>query len=140
MRRNAAAIVAGSVLCLLTASGGLADPIGSKNSFTGTASCTNGLSYRFVVNSANGQGSGAQNQNTAQWAPAHFLNSSQVFHPAAFDVTFTFTPAGGSAQSFTNTATRANAKVVVTCTVSGSQTDQQGNTFSISGTVGGWIS
>jgi hypothetical protein len=140
MVRHAAAIVAASIACLLAATGALADPNGSKNSFQGKADCSNGLTYPFVVNSANGQGSGAQNNNTAEWTPAHFLNSTQVFHPAAFDLTFTFTPAGGPSQSFTNTDVRKNGKVVVICSISGSQTDAQGDTFSLSGTVGGWIS
>jgi hypothetical protein len=140
MLRKTAAIVGGLIACLLVTASALADPTGSKNSFQGMASCTNGQSYTFVVNSANGQGAGAQQQNTAEWTPAHFLDSTQVFHPSAFDLTFTFTPAGGSAQSFTNTDSRPNGKVAVTCTISGSQSDQQGDTFSLSGTVAGWIS
>jgi hypothetical protein len=141
MRQLVAALVVASIACLLLAAGALADPTGSKNSFTGMASCTNGLSYPFVVNNSNGQGSGAQKNNTAEWAPAHFIGSNLVFHPAAFDLTFTFTPADGSPpQSFMNTDVRKNGKVVVMCTLSGSQTDPQGDTFSISGTVGGWTS
>jgi hypothetical protein len=92
------------------------------------------------VNNANGQGSGSQDQNTAEWAPAHFIGSTSVFHPSVFDLTFTFTPAGGSPQSFLNTDSRKNGTVAVTCRVSGSQSDPQGDTFSISGTVSGWIS
>jgi hypothetical protein len=140
MRRKAAAIAALSIGCLLMTSVALADPTGSKGSFQGLARCTNGQSYAFVVNNANGQGAGSQNQNTAEWAPAHFLGSTSVFHPSVFDLTFTFTPAGGSPQSFTNTDSRTNGKVAVTCTISGSQTDPAGNTFSLSGTVSGWIS
>jgi hypothetical protein len=55
-------------------------------------------------------------------------------------LTFTFTPAGGSPQSFTNTDVRKNGKIAVTCDISGSQMDAQGDTFSLSGTVAGWTS
>ena len=117
-----------------------ADPTGAKNSFSGLATCTNGVSGPFVVNSANGQGSGAQNNNTAEWTPAHIVGSNLVFHPAVFDLTFTFTPSGGTPQSFTNTDARPHAPAPVTCTISGSQTDPAGDTFSLSGTVSGWFS
>ena len=119
-----------------------AAPTNAKNAFSGTAQCDNSQSYTFVVNNANGQGQGAQNngQNQAEWAPAH-LSSGEVFHPTAFDVTFTFTPAGGGMpQSFTNTDSRPHQTGNVTCQISGSKTDAQGNTFSINGTVTGWLS
>jgi hypothetical protein len=35
---------------------------------------------------------------------------------------------------------RAKGNPVVTCAISGSQTDEQGDAFSLSGTVSGWIS
>jgi hypothetical protein len=139
LRLAMSTLIVGAVALLLTAAAS-ADPSGSKNSFSGTAVCTNGVAAPFVVNSANGQGSGAQNNNTAEWTPAHILGSNLVFHPSVFDLTFTFTPAGGSAQSFTNTDARANAPAPVTCTISGSQTDPAGDTFSLSGTVSGWFS
>jgi hypothetical protein len=62
-----------------------------------------------------------------------------VFHPTAFDLTFTFTPPSGPSQSFTNTAFRPNQTGTTMCDISGSQTSPQG-TFSLSGTVQGWIS
>ena len=119
----------------------MAAPTNAKNAFAGHAECDNGQSYDFVVNNANGQGQGAQNngQNQGQWAPAH-LSNGQVFHPTAFvDLTFTFTPAAGPSQSFTTNDSRPNQTGDVTCDVTGSQTDPQGNTFSISGTVIGRI-
>lgn len=138
--RPCAAAVAVLAATLILSTAALADPIHAKNSFSGTASCTNGVFGRFVVNSSNGQGSGAQNNNTAEWTPAHIIGSNLVFHPAVFNLTFTFTPAHGTAQSFTNTDSRPHAPAPVTCTISGSQTDQAGNTFSLSGTVKGWFS
>jgi hypothetical protein len=94
-----------------------------------------------VVNNANGQGQGAMNngQNQAAFAPAHLSPGSGVFHPTAFDVTFTFTPAVGPPQSFTDTSVRKNQTGDTTCTLSGSQSDGMGNTFSISGNVTGNI-
>ena len=140
MLRQAGMLVTGVVASLIVAVGASADPTGSKNSLSGTAQCDNGASYQFVTNSANGQGSGSQNQNTAPWAPAHFVGTNDVFHPSVFDITFTFTPAGGSPESFTNTSSRKNGVVSVTCSISASQTDSAGDTFTLSGTVSGWIS
>jgi hypothetical protein len=134
--------IAGTVLMLgILAGPASADPNGSKNSFAGIANCGPAGSYQFVVNSANGQGSGTNNNgNQAEWSPAHLSPGNGVFHPTAFDLTFTFTPAGGSPQSFTNTDVRKNQVGNVTCTLSGTQTDNAGDTFSLSGTVTGWIS
>jgi hypothetical protein len=123
-----------------------ADPTASKNAFPGTANCGTAGSFQFVVNNANGQGSGAQNngQNQAEWAPAHLSPGNGVFHPTAFNnLTFTFTPApgsGGTPQSFTNNDVRPNQAGNVTCQISGSQTDPAGDTFSVSGGVTGFIS
>jgi hypothetical protein len=138
--RLCAAAFAVLAAALVFSAAASADPTKPKNAFSGTAMCTNGVSGPFVVNSANGQGSGAQNNNTAEWTPAHITNSNLVFHPAVFDLTFSFTPAGGPTQSFTNTDARPHAPAPVICTISGSQTDQAGDTFSLQGTVAGWFS
>ena len=109
----------------------------------GFAQCGQAGSFPFVVNNANGQGQGAQNNgaNQAEWAPAHLLGgTNEIFHPTAFDLTFTFTPAHGPSQSFTNTDVRKNQTGDTTCQITGSQTDREGNTFSLSGSVTGWIS
>ena len=97
----------------LTASAALADPTGSKNSFTFPVTC-NGTAYTFVANSANGQGAGAQNQNTAPFAPAHVVGSNAIFHPTVFDLLFTFS-FGGMTQSFLDTNAMANPKTPVKC-------------------------
>ena len=136
MRRNAAAIAAVSIWCLLMTSAGLADPTGSQGSFQGVARCTNGQSYAFVVNNANGQGAGSQNQNTAEWAPAHFL--ARRLSSRRFDLTFTFTPAGGS--PVVHQHRLAHERQVGDLHHLRKQTDPAGNTFSLSGTVSGWIS
>ncbi len=134
--------MAGTALLVGTLAGvASADPNGSKNAFNGTANCGSAGSYQFVVNSANGKGSGTQNNgNQAEWAPAHLSPGNGVFHPTAFDLTFTFTPAGGSPQSFTNTDVRKNKVGNVMCAISGTQTDSAGDTFSLNGSVTGWIS
>jgi hypothetical protein len=140
--RHAAAICAVaaglSLGATVTAAG--ADPTGARNAFSGTADCGSAGSYTFVVNSANGQGSGTQNGNQAVFAPAHLNPGNGVFHPTAFDLTFTLTPASGPSQSFTNTASRPNKVGDTTCHISGSQTDPAGDTFSLSGSVVGWVS
>ena len=119
----------------------LADPTGSKHAFTIKGVCSGDRTIQVVVNSANGQGQGAQNNkpSEAEFTPAHVIGTNEVFHPTAFDITFTFTPAHGPLQSFTDTSSRPNQTGNVTCQISGNQTDPQGNTFSISGTVTGWL-
>jgi hypothetical protein len=118
-----------------------ADPNGAKNAFSGTADCGSAGSFDFVVNSANGQGSGTNNNgNQAEWTPAHLSPGNGVFHPTVFDLTFTFTPAGGTPMTETDTSARKNQTGNVTCNISGSQMDEAGDTFMLSGTVTGWIS
>ncbi len=128
---------AGLTLGATTAS---AAPTHAKNSLTGTADCGADGQFTFVVNSANGQGQGTENNGSqAEFAPAHLLETHQVFHPTAFDLTFTFTPAGGPTQSFTDTSARKNQSGDVVCDISASQSSP-GGSFELSGTVTGWIS
>jgi hypothetical protein len=119
-----------------------ADPAGAKNAFVGTATCPGVGTFTIVVNSANGQGSGTQNNgNQAEWAPAQLSPGNGVFHPTAFnDLTFTFTPAGGPSISYTNNDVRPNQTGTVKCTINGSKTDSAGDTFSVNGGVTGFIS
>jgi hypothetical protein len=138
--RKLAAVIALCVVGLVGAAVASADPTGSKNAFRAWATCDNGLSVPIVVNSANGQGAGSQNNNTAEWAPAQVVGSNLVFHPTVFHLTFTFTPVGGPSQSFQQDDARQTGKTQTTCTLTGSQTDAAGDTFSLSGTVAGWLS
>lgn len=141
MTRRAALLGVVCVLCLVVAGAASADPTGSKGAFDAWAACDNGMSVPIVVNSANGQGAGQQDANTAEWTPAHVVGNSLVFHPTLFDLTFTFTPAGGApSQSFYQQDARQTGKTQTTCTLTGSQSDPAGDTFSISGTVSGWLS
>jgi hypothetical protein len=134
---TAGAALAGALLFGVSSTAS-ADPVGSKNSFSFPTMC-NGQTFQFVVNSANGQGAGAQNNNTAPFAPAHAIGSNLVFHPTQFDLTFSFTSSGGQTQSFVDTNTKNNPKTPVTCTIHYSQTDAQGNTFALNGTVSGFF-
>jgi hypothetical protein len=121
-----------------------ADPTGAKGAFPASANCGTAGSYQVVVNSANGQGSGTNNNgNQALYVPAHLSPGNGVFHPTNFDLTFTFTPGPntpGQPMSFPNDNARTNQTGNVTCAITGSQTDAAGNTFSLSGNVTGWIS
>jgi len=71
-----------------------ADPSNAKNSAVIHALC-GGHSVTVVVN-----GNGT-------FSPAHVVDSTSVFIPTAFDLTFTFTPTGGSPESDHNTASKA---------------------------------
>jgi hypothetical protein len=139
-RATAVAAVLGIVLVVATSAA--ADPTAAKNAFSFQASCDNGLSVPVVVNNANGQGSGTENRGIqAEWAPAHVIGINLVFHPASFNLVFTFFDVA-SGETFTDSevSTRKNGKLATTCEISGSQTDPAGNVFMISGSVGGWFS
>jgi hypothetical protein len=139
LRRRAAVLTAAGTALLVGAATASADPSGSKNSLTFPATCGS-ATVMLVVNNANGQGAGSQNNETAVFSPAQVAGSNAVFHPEAFDLLFSFTPAGGTTQSFLNTDARKTPRTPVTCTVHYSQTDPQGDTFALDGTVGGWFS
>ena len=128
----------------VAASPASADPTKAKNSTTFPASCTDGTTVQdlqAVVNNANGKGQGTQNNPKGQalFAPAHIVGSNAVFHPTIFDLTFTFTAPDGSQQSYHDTAARKNPRAPVSCSIDYSANDQQGNTFSIKGTVDGYF-
>jgi hypothetical protein len=115
-----------------------AAPTGAKNVFLVPATC-DGRSVTLVVNNANGQGQGTENNEKGQanFAPAHILGSREVLLPLVFDLQFTFTSPDGESFSFTNTASHGSREPSTTCSIDYSQTDPEGGTFSIVGTVGG---
>jgi len=52
------------------------------------------------------------------FTPAHNVANTSVFVPTAFDLTFTFTPTGGSPQPETDTSAKAAPiRNTVTCTI-----------------------
>jgi hypothetical protein len=138
-RRTTVVLAVVASVSAVIASSASADPTGSKNNLTLPATC-NGAPVTLVVNSANGQGSAQEDQNTAPFAPAHVVGSTAVFHPTVFNLLFSQTPAGGTTQSFLNTNAQNNAKTPVTCTIHFSETDPAGDTFTLNGTVKGFFS
>ena len=76
------------------------------------------------------------------FTPAHVIGSTAVFVPTAFNLTFSFTPTGGTTESETDTGAKQNqAKGTATCNIPAalnSFTSPEG-TFTLSGTVTGFF-
>jgi opacity protein-like surface antigen len=106
-----------------------ADPVNAKKSDVFTALC--GGTQLMV--SVNGNG---------EFTPAHVIGSTAMFIPTAFNLTFSFTPTGGTTQSETDTAAKAHQpKNAVTCELPAALntfTSPEG-TFVLSGTVTGFF-
>jgi hypothetical protein len=105
-----------------------ADPINAKNSSQISAIC-NGRPVMVVVN------------GNGEFTPAHVIGSTSVFIPTAFDITFTFTPTGGSPMPETDTSSKAAPITpTTTCTIP-LQTLFSGpeGTATIEGTVTGFF-
>ena len=114
MNRRIAAIVLVLTLAALAVSSALA--AGGKGSQTLTATCSTGV---VTVHASSGQSAWV---NNAHWVVLRF--------------TGTFTPAGGTPQTFTKVyghKTGLMRRTIDTC--SGSQTDTSGNTFAFTATV-----
>jgi hypothetical protein len=115
-----------------------ADPVNAKNAFRFTAWC-GGQPVSFVVNSANGQGQGVQdNDRAGGFSPGLVVGSHQVFTPTAEHLTFTFVTPDG--QSFTDQKDLVKNRQVhdtVTCVLDVHQPQPDGSTFSLTGTVSG---
>ena len=104
-----------------------ADPSGAKNSLQINAVCV-GEPLQVVVN------------GNGEFTPAHVVGSTSVFIPTAFDTTFTFTPTGGSTE--TNHDTSAKAAPIsntITCTIPFQSFSSPFGTFTIEGTVTGFM-
>jgi hypothetical protein len=106
-----------------------ADPINAKNSQLVTAVC-GGQQVQVVVN------------GNGKFTPAHFVNGTSVFVPTALDLTFSFTPTGGTTQTMTHDVAKTGSHAnEVTCDIPAALntfTTPQG-TFSLAGTVTGFI-
>jgi hypothetical protein len=143
--RGMAAASTLTVGAALTCGVAVADPSGAKNQFSFPASCTNGSTVQdlqFVVNSANGQGQGTNNnpKGQANWSPAHVAGSNQIFHPTDFNLDFTFTPANGEPETFHDSQVKPNGKTSSSCTIDyTAPPDAAGNTFGLKGTVLGYF-
>ena len=83
-----------------------ADPTNAKSATHVTAICS-GHPVMVVVN------------GNGEFTPAHVLDSTSVFIPTAFNVTFTFTPSGGGSPmvDLDTSAKAAPIKNTSTCTI-----------------------
>ena len=106
-----------------------ADPLNAKNSLLVRANC--GGSQLML--SVNGNG---------EFTAAHVLGNTSVFVPTAFDLTFSFTPTGGTTESETDTSAKMHQPGnAVTCQVPAALntfTSPDG-TFTLSGDVTGFF-
>ncbi|WP_297777021.1 hypothetical protein [Mycobacterium sp.] len=112
-----------------------ADPMNAKNALPIQVSCDNGHTYDAVAN-----GNGA-------WTPAHDLNSQAILVPVSFgEVTFTvYDPAGNIIDQETSPPTAKpgasahNKHATTGCDFAGAVTAPDGSSFSISGSVVGFV-
>jgi hypothetical protein len=104
-----------------------ADPVRAKNSLTFPATCDNGQSVTVVVN------------GNGRFTPAHVVGTTAVFVPQALDITFEFTPTGGTTETETETASKPNIHGdLVTCSFDVTQSFPEG-TFHLFGTATGFF-
>ena len=102
-----------------------AAPTNSPNSFVIPATC-DGQEVQFLVI---GEG---------EFTPAHVVGSTSVFVPYSFDITFTFTPEGGTPMTEVESAAKAAPPMdAVTCEIDFSFTEPGEGTFTAVGTVTG---
>jgi hypothetical protein len=103
-----------------------ADPLNAKNSLAFPATC-DGQTIEVVVNGG------------GEFSPAHVVGSTAVFIPQAFDLTFEFTPTGGTTETETDTSSKNNVHGdLVTCSFDVTQTFP-GGTFHLFGTATGFF-
>jgi hypothetical protein len=125
LRRLCVALTLGILMLAALAQSAAADPINAKNSLTVPATCDDGQTIQVVVN-----GNGA-------WSPAHVVGSTAVFIPQAFDLTFEFTPSGGTTETETDIRSKPNLHGdLVTCSFDVTQTSPDG-VFRLFGTATG---
>ena len=128
MKRHLFVLVAGGALAaaLIAPTAG-ADPTNAKNAQLIQAVC--GTDTFDVVVNGNGE-----------FTPAHVIGSTSVFVPTAFDVTFTFTPTGGSTMTETDTSAKAAPiKNTITCAIPFQSFPSPVGTFTIEGSVTGFL-
>ena len=130
MRRTMLSTLAAASVLLLAAPAATADPVNAKNALVLTVNCPTSPQPLSVVVNGNGE-----------WSPGHILGSTAVFIPQSLNLTFSFTPTGGTTQTDTEVASKPHEHGdLVTCTIPAGPntfTSPEG-TFSISGTVTGF--
>ena len=121
------AALAGAIVALAVfAPGASADPLNAKNSFAFEATC-DGQTVQFVVN------------GNGEFTPGHVVGSTEVFVVQALDITFQFTPTGGTTETMTDTASKTNLHGdLVTCSVDVTAVFPEG-TFHLFGTATGFF-
>jgi hypothetical protein len=120
--------VCGALAAVAIAPTAGADPVNAKNSTQLEALCPGMDPFTVVVN------------GNGEFTPAHVLGSTSVFIPTAFDITFTFTPTVGSPESETDTSAKAAPiKNTMTCAIPFHSFPAPGGTFSIEGSVTGFL-
>jgi hypothetical protein len=103
-----------------------ADPLNAKNSLAFPATC-GGQTVQVVVN------------GNGRFTPAHVVGSTAVFVPQAFDITFEFTPTGGTTETETDTSSKPNIHGdLVTCSFDVTQSFPEG-TLHLFGTATGFV-
>jgi hypothetical protein len=103
-----------------------ADPLNAKNSLAFPATC-GGQTVQVVVN------------GNGRFTPAHVVGSTAVFVPQAFDITFEFTPTGGTTETETDTSSKPNVHGdLVTCSFDVTQSFPEG-TLHLFGTATGFF-
>jgi hypothetical protein len=106
-----------------------ADPLNAKNVLIVTANC--GTSQLMLAVNGNGE-----------FQAAHVIGKTSVFIPTAFDLTFSFTPTGGTTESDTDTSAKAHQPSnAVTCELPAALNTfpSPEGTFTLSGTVTGFF-
>ena len=127
MRRHLALIGACVVATAVLVSPAGADPIRAKNALRIQAAC--GTRTLTAVTNGNGV-----------FTPAHIVGSTSVFIPTSFNLTLTFTPTGGTTMTDHNTAAKAaRVRHTITCTIPLQSFPSPQGTFTIQGTVTGFI-
>jgi opacity protein-like surface antigen len=129
MARRIILIALLAIICAVSAQSAAADPVNAKNAGFFTATC--GATQLSVVVNGNGI-----------FAPGHVIGSTSVFIPTAFDLTFSFTPTGGSTETGTETSAKANQpRNAVTCELPAAlnTVTTPDGTFTVSGTVTGFF-
>jgi hypothetical protein len=127
-RRLLVLVVTGALAAVAIAPSAGADPTNARNAQQLQAICD--TQHVTVVVNGNGE-----------FTPAHLTgDSTSVFIPTSFDVTFTFTPTGGSTETETDTSAKtAPIKDTITCEIPFQSFTSPFGTFTIAGFVTGFL-
>jgi hypothetical protein len=126
LRRISVALVLSAVAVGAFAGAASADPVKAKTALVFPANCA-GQTVQVAVN------------GNGKFTPAHVVDSTAVFIPQAFNLTFQFTPPGGPTNSETDIVSKHHAHGdLVPCSVDVTRTTPDG-TFHFFGTATGFF-